>query len=75
MLVASDDAFQNCYLEFFVSWLKFDARQDDYGIDAVERALGKKCHYRGELDRMVQYFGNNRCYGSFCWIGWNHFWY
>lgn len=42
-VVASDDAFKNCYLGILLSagLKEFDARQDDYGIDAVERALGK----------------------------------
>ena len=42
-LVASEEAFKNCYLGILLSagLKEFDARQDDYGIDAVERALGK----------------------------------
>jgi biopolymer transport protein ExbB/TolQ len=42
-VVASDEVFKNCYLGILLSagLKEFDARQDDYGIDAVERALGK----------------------------------
>ena len=41
--VAQDKAFSNCYLGILLSagLREFDARQDNYGIEAVERALDK----------------------------------